>query len=111
VGLHRHPPAATSLVNPDGTLSLTHTALVHFLRPSADLLFQSTAASLRDRAIAVVLTGTGVDGAARVWAVKAAGGTVIAQGEASSEHFGMPWSAIQTGCVDFIDPLNDIPPH
>ena len=56
------PPDQHLLVNPDGTLSLTHTELVHFCRPSADLLFESAAASWKDRAIAVVLTGTGSDG-------------------------------------------------
>lgn len=47
------------LVNPDGTLSLSQSELVHFVRPSADLFFDSTAASYKDRAIALVLTGTG----------------------------------------------------
>ena len=56
------PPDRHLLVNRDGTLSLTQSELVHFVRPSADLLFESVAASYRDRAIAVVLTGTGSDG-------------------------------------------------
>src|SRR5688500_14381958 len=50
------------LVNPDRTIALTQTELVHFVRPSADLLFESTAASYKARAIAVVLSGTGSDG-------------------------------------------------
>ena len=55
------PPNRHLLVNSDGTLSLTRSALVHFLHPSADLLFESVAASYQKRAIAVVLTGTGSD--------------------------------------------------
>jgi two-component system chemotaxis response regulator CheB len=104
------PPNKHLLVNGDGTLSLTQTELVHFVRPSADLLFESTAASYRERAIAVVLTGTGTDGAMGVRAVKKMGGTVIAQDESSSEFFGMPGAAIQTGSVDFVLPLGEIPP-
>jgi two-component system, chemotaxis family, protein-glutamate methylesterase/glutaminase len=102
------PPAHHLLVNGDGTLSLTRTELVHFVRPSADLLFESMAAGYRDRSIAVVLTGTGMDGEMGVRAVKAMGGIVIAQDQETSEFFGMPGAAIKTGCVDFILPLDAI---
>ena len=102
------PPNRHLLVNPDKTLSLSQSELVHFLRPSADLLFESVAASYRDRAIAVVLTGTGNDGAMGVRAIKKMGGTVIAQNEKTSDFFGMPDAAIQTGSVDFILPLDEI---
>ena len=57
------PPDRHLLVNADGTLSLTQTELVSFVRPSANLLFESVAASHKEQAIAVVLTGTGSDGA------------------------------------------------
>jgi two-component system chemotaxis response regulator CheB len=103
------PPNRHLLVNPDGTLSLTQSQLVHFLRPSADLLFESVAASYGERAIAVVLTGTGSDGAMGVQAIKKMGGTVIAQDEATAEFFGMPGAAIQSGSVDFVLPLDEIP--
>jgi two-component system chemotaxis response regulator CheB len=102
------PPNRHLLVNQDGTLSLTQSELVHFLRPSADLLFESVAASYRERAIAVVLTGTGSDGAMGVKAIKKMGGTVIAQDEATAEFFGMPSAAIQSGSVDFVLPLDEI---
>jgi two-component system, chemotaxis family, protein-glutamate methylesterase/glutaminase len=102
------PPDQHLLVNPDGTLSLSHTQLVHFVRPSADLLFESVAASFKDRAIAVVLTGTGRDGAMGVEAIKKMGGTVIAQDAATAEFFGMPGAAIQTGSADFVLPLGEI---
>jgi two-component system, chemotaxis family, protein-glutamate methylesterase/glutaminase len=97
------------LVNPDGTLSLSQSELVHFVRPSADLLFESVAASYKERAIAVVLSGTGSDGSMGVKAIKKMGGTVIVQDEKSSEFFGMPGAAMQTGSVDFILPLDEIP--
>jgi two-component system chemotaxis response regulator CheB len=103
------PPDRHLLVNPDGTLSLSRTELVHFVRPSADLLFESVAATSKQRAIAVVLTGTGVDGTMGVRAIKKMGGTVIVQNKQTSEFFGMPSAAIQTGCADFILPLDEIP--
>jgi two-component system chemotaxis response regulator CheB len=103
------PPNQHLLIQPDGTLSLSHAELVHFVRPSADLLFESVAASFKTRAIGVVLTGTGSDGATGVTAIKKMGGVVIAQDEATSEFFGMPGSAIQTGGVDFVLPLDAIP--
>ena len=104
------PPNRHLLINPDRTLTLTQTQLVHFVRPSADLLFESTAASYRDRAIAVVLSGSGHDGAMGVKAIKKMGGTVIVQDEKTSEFFGMPDAAQQTGMVDFVLPLHEIAP-
>ncbi|MCL5099369.1 MAG: chemotaxis protein CheB [Candidatus Omnitrophica bacterium] len=96
------------LVNPDGTLSLSHSELVHFVRPSADLLFESAAASYTNRVIVVVLSGTGSDGNMGVTAVKKMGGIVIAQDRATAEFFGMPEAAISTGDVDYILPLKEI---
>jgi two-component system chemotaxis response regulator CheB len=107
--VHIAPPNKHLLVNPDGTLTLAQSELVHFVRPSADLLFESVAASFKDRAIAVVLTGTGSDGTMGVQAIKKMGGTVIAQDEATAEFFGMPGAAIHTGSVDFVLPLKEIP--
>lgn len=101
------PPNRHLLVNPDRTLSLSQSELVHFLRPSADLMFDSVAASHKNRAIAVVLTGTGKDGAMGVQAIRKMGGTVIAQDEATSEFFSMPSAAIQMG-ADFVLPLSEI---
>jgi two-component system, chemotaxis family, protein-glutamate methylesterase/glutaminase len=102
------PPDQHLLVNGDGTLSLSHSELVHFVRPSADLLFESVAASYRERAIAVVLTGTGSDGDMGVQAVKSMGGVVIAQDPETAEFAGMPRTAVETGCVDFVLPLEEI---
>jgi two-component system chemotaxis response regulator CheB len=102
------PPNRHLLINGDGSLSLTQTKLVHFVRPSADLLFESVAAGYRERAIAVVLSGSGSDGSMGVRAIKEMGGTVIAQDEETSEYYGMPGAAVRTGCVDFILPLDEI---
>jgi two-component system, chemotaxis family, protein-glutamate methylesterase/glutaminase len=102
------PPDRHLLVNPDGTLTLTQTELVHFVRPSADLLFESVAASFKERAIAVVLTGSGSDGSMGVSAIKKMGGRVMVQNEKSAEFGGMPSAAIHSGSADYILPLHEI---
>ena len=104
------PPNRHLLVNPDRTLSLTQTQLVHFVRPSADLLFESTAASFKERAIAVVLSGSGSDGSMGVKAIKKMGGTVIVQDAKNAEFTGMPEAALATGLADFVLPLAEIAP-
>jgi two-component system chemotaxis response regulator CheB len=102
------PPGAHLLVDREGTITLSHRPPVHFVRPAADHLFESIAGSFGPRAVAVVLTGTGHDGATGAQAVKQAGGRVIVQDETTSEFFGMPKSAIDAGQVDQILPLDDI---
>jgi len=72
------PPDAHLVVR-DGSIVLDHSAPVRFLRPSADMLLESLAAAYGDRCVAVILSGTGSDGAAGAAAIRAAGGTVIAQ--------------------------------
>jgi two-component system, chemotaxis family, protein-glutamate methylesterase/glutaminase len=107
-GVYVAPPGHHLLVAADGELSLSDTARVKFSRPSADVLFASLAASWGSDAIAVVLTGTGSDGADGVCAIKSRGGTVIVQDEASAQFFGMPDAAIRTGTADRILPLDAI---
>jgi two-component system chemotaxis response regulator CheB len=104
------PPDRHLLVRPDRTVALTSSDLVRFVRPSADILFGSVAEVFGERAVAVVLTGTGSDGAAGVRTIKEHGGRVIAQDEATSEFFGMPSAAIGTGDVDQVLPLEEIAP-
>lgn len=107
--VHIAPPDHHLLVNTAGTLSLSHSELVHFVRPSADLLFESVAASYGSRAIAVVLTGTGHDGDMGVRAIVSQGGVVIVQDPETARFRGMPETALETGCVDFVRVLEDIP--
>ena len=102
------PPNHHLLVGGAGMLRLTDSELVHFVRPSADLLFESVAGAYGSRAIACVLTGTGKDGAMGVTAVKSRGGTVIAQDPVSAEFKGMPQAAVDTGVVDFMLPIDEI---
>jgi two-component system chemotaxis response regulator CheB len=104
------PPDRHLLVNPGGALTLTQTELVHFVRPSADLLFESVAGAYRERAIAVVLSGSGTDGSMGVKAIKKTGGTVIVQQISTSEFAGMPQAALDAAPCDFVLPLEEIAP-
>jgi two-component system chemotaxis response regulator CheB len=83
---------------------------IRFTRSGANLLLETAAATFGERVIAVVLTGGGSDATDGVQAVKASGGVVLAQDEASSELWGMPRAAIDTGAVDYVLPLDGIAP-
>lgn len=101
------PPGIHLVIDPGRTISLSHSAPVHFVRPAADRLFE-TAATVCGPIIGIILSGTGIDGAAGVAAIKASGGIVIAQDEESAAFFGMPQAAIDTGAVDYVLPLGEI---
>ena len=102
------PPDRHVLVSRHGILSLSQSPRVCFSRPAADPLFESVAMRFRERAIAVVLTGSLDDGSSGVRSVKKMGGRVLVQDKATSECFSMPNAAINTGCVDFVLPLKKI---
>jgi two-component system chemotaxis response regulator CheB len=100
------PPDAHLLVEEHDTLRLDQSELVHHVRPSADVLLLSLARNHQGPCTAIVLSGTGIDGAAGAAAVKRAGGRVLAQDEATSQYFGMPGAAILAGGVDEVLPLD-----
>ncbi len=103
------PPARHTLVCPDGTVTLIWSGERPPSRPSADLLLTSMAISFGARAVAVVLSGSGNDGTAGAAAVKRLGGVVVAQDRVTSQHFGMPGSAIGSDqIVDLVLPLERI---
>jgi two-component system chemotaxis response regulator CheB len=102
------PPELHMTIHPDLSVALTDGHKVRHVLSSANPLFASAAKALDGRVIAVVLTGGDRDTTDGVQTVRDAGGIVIAQDEATSEHFGMPGSAIATGCVDRVLPLEQI---
>lgn len=91
-------------------LALTDAAPVNFCRPSADVLFVSAAEHFGAGVLALVLTGMGQDGADGARAIKAAGGRVIVQDEATSVVWGMPGATVAAGVADQILPLPEIAP-
>jgi len=82
--------------------------LVSRHRPSVDVLFRSVATSVGSKAVGVIMTGMGDDGAQGLFEMKEAGAHTIAQDEATSIVFGMPRSAISRGSVDLVVPLEQI---
>lgn len=74
-----------------------------------DLFFRTLAEVHRERAIAIVLSGTGADGAVGLSRVKEQGGVTLAQAPHDAEHEGMPGAAIRTGAVDFVLPAVEMP--
>lgn len=100
------PPDFHTTIARGGLVWLDPSEPVHFTRPSADRLFASAAAWYGSRAIAVILSGMGMDGSLGLSAIKQAGGVTIAQDQATSEFFGMPGAAIRSGHVDYILPLD-----
>jgi len=91
-----------------GKISLDDGPRIDGYRPCADVAFETIAAYTRALTIGVVMTGMGNDAAKGAKAVKAAGGYVIAQDEATSMIFGMPAEAIQAGAVDEVVALDSI---
>src|SRR3546814_13349610 len=79
-------------------------------RPSGKVRFGSAGRTYGPSTLAVVLTGMGNDGAAGASTVRALGGVVIAQDEASSVIFGMPKATIDNGAANLTLPLQDIAP-
>jgi two-component system CheB/CheR fusion protein len=93
----------------DSVLSLTEPTEPRGLRLPIDFFFRSLAAAHHERAICVVLSGTGSDGALGVRAIKGEGGMVMVQSPDTAEHDGMPRSAIGTGLVDYVLPPAQMP--
>lgn len=95
----------------DKILRLTQDAPENFCRPAVDPMFRSVSKVYGRRVLAVVLTGMGSDGSRGGKVVADAGGTVIAQDEATSVVWGMPGATAQAGVCSAVLPLPDIAPY
>jgi len=98
-------------VTPTGRIQLDgRSGRLNGYLPNIDVTMESVAVYAGSMSIGTILTGMGNDGAAGCKAIKAVGGLVIAQDEATSVIFGMPSEAIKTGAVDQILGIDDIYP-
>lgn len=103
-------PADRHLIVDAGRLRLTSDDERHYCRPSVDVLFESLARETAPRTIACLLSGMGVDGAAGLLQLRAAGAMTLAQDEATSVVFGMPRKAIELDAACQVLPLPDFAP-
>ncbi|PIU39889.1 MAG: chemotaxis protein CheR, partial [Candidatus Omnitrophica bacterium CG07_land_8_20_14_0_80_50_8] len=101
-------PNCAYIIPPNRDMAFLNGAL-HLLEPVAprgqrlpiDFFFRSLAQDRRSRAIGIILSGTGSDGALGVRAIKGECGMIMAQTPETTEYDGMPCSAIATGLVDY----------
>ena len=100
---------AHMLLREDGRLSMEPGGLVNGARPSISRLFDSVTQAYGSRALGVLLTGMGRDGAEELKCMKEAGSVTIAQDRESSIVYGMPGEAIRLGAATYVLPLDDIP--
>jgi two-component system CheB/CheR fusion protein len=109
-------PNCAYIIPPNKDMALLHGHL-HLMEPGAprglrlpiDFFFRSLAQDQHERAICIVLSGTGTDGTLGLKAIKGEGGMAMVQEAMSARYDGMPRSAIATGLVDYVLPPEDMP--
>lgn len=105
-------PPKNDVVLRDGLLQLVEPNLETATpKPSVDRFLLSLAEEMGDKSVAIILSGTGPDGAYGVQAIREACGITIAQDNESAKYDGMPSAAIRTGCVDLVLRPRDIGKH
>ncbi|MFK7764956.1 MAG: chemotaxis protein CheB [Roseobacter sp.] len=96
-------PPNTDIIYDEGKLLLVEPSTeVASPKPSVDRFLLSLADKHGEQSMAIILSGTGTDGAYGVQAIREAGGITIAQDTESAKYDGMPMAAMQTGCVDLV---------
>jgi two-component system CheB/CheR fusion protein len=109
-------PNCAYIIPPNKDMALLHGTL-HLMDPEAprglrlpiDFFFRSLAQDQLERAICIVLSGTGTDGTLGLKAIKEVGGMAMVQEPESAKYDGMPRSAIATGLVDYVLPAREMP--
>ncbi len=102
-------PPNTSLSISNGHLKLSEPVEPHGHRLPIDSFFRSLASEYGDKSIAVIVSGMGNDGTLGLRSIKEASGIVLVQSPDSAKFDSMPKSAISTGLVDFVAPIDELP--
>jgi two-component system CheB/CheR fusion protein len=102
-------PPNKDLTIAGGVLHTQEPSSYRGIRQPIDRFFRSLAEDQMENAVCIILSGTGSDGTLGLKAVKGAGGIAIVQEESSAKYDGMPRSAIATGMIDFVLPVEKIP--
>lgn len=102
------PPNATLTIE-GGVLRVQTPLPLHHQRTPIDRFFRSLAEDQGDRAVCILLSGSGTDGTLGLRAVKEHGGMAMAQASESAKHDSIPRSAIATGLVDHVLPVEEMP--
>jgi two-component system CheB/CheR fusion protein len=95
----------------NGTLHIVQPDETGLLRLPIDYFFRSLAEDRKEKAIGIVLSGTGSDGSEGLRAIKGYAGMTMAQQPDSAKYSGMPQSAVGTGQVDYVLPVEKMPPQ
>lgn len=102
-------PPTKHLAMEDGHIRLSEPTRPTGRHVAVDLFFRTLADTHQTRAVCIVLSGTGADGSVGVKRVKEAGGLAIAQDPRDAEYDAMPRNAINTGMIDFVLPVVEMP--
>jgi len=114
-GVHLSP-GCVYLTPPDKNVAIFNRSL-HLMEPikgrginmPIDFFFRSLSEDQKEKAIGIIVSGTASDGTLGIKAIKGEGGMAMVQDPATAKYDGMPRSAIATGCVDFIVPVEKMP--
>src|SRR5712691_263395 len=109
-------PNCVYIASSSAYLSMLHATLHHLQPPIGaslqlpiDALFRALADDQGNRAVGIVLSGTGTDGTLGLQAIKGAAGMTMVQSVQSAKYDGMPRSALATGLVDYVLPPSEMP--
>jgi two-component system, chemotaxis family, CheB/CheR fusion protein len=111
-------PNSVYIIPPDKDLSILHGKLQLLdpverrgMRHPVDFFFRALAQDQGDKAVCIVLSGTGTEGALGLKAVKGEGGLVLVQDPKTAKYDGMPGSAVATGLADYVLPPEQMPAY
>jgi len=96
------PPDSEITVTEEAKIRLTKPSTLSGPKPSVDILFESAAKCFKERAIGIILSGTGNDGSVGIQKIKQVGGLTLVQEPRTAKYDGMPISAQETHKIDFI---------